>query len=958
MSTSIHQDDPSRVQSNPFDELSAEDQETLSEILESYLADMERGVPVSPETLLQQHPRFRNVLRWYLESLSFLTLASEQLGTTAPPATQRQELGDFEIVREIGRGGMGIVYEASQKSLGRKVALKVLPFAAVLDQKQIARFRNEAQAAAQLHHDHIVPVYSVGTDRGVHYYSMQYIEGQSLDRAISQLQACEDHASDAIADVSTEKRVSFSTNRSVRTRDHIRSVVELVIQAAEALHHAHEFGVVHRDVKPSNLLIDRVGKLWVTDFGLARCQSSVTITMTGDLLGTLRYMSPEAAAGSGHLVDQLSDVYSLGVTLYELLTLTPPHDQTDRSRLLEAIQDKDPPPPRSHNGAIDLDLETIVLKAISKTRDQRYCSCQAFADDLRRFLDGQPPLAKRPTLIDRAAKWATRRKRLVASTLAGLLASTLIAFATVTLLLAERRKTDVALAEAESNFAQAQINLGKAIEVVDRFGLRLSNELSTIPGAESIRRRMLQQTLGDFQQFAEQMRDDGAMRRAMALCQAQIASMHRQLGQFDDATDSYRDAIDLYDELESDSADVVDRLTAIRHEKAVCHNNLGELLFQRGDIDAATTSYERGLALVRKLVADAPDETHRHLLSATLVNYGNLARARDERSRARAMYREAVELQRRLCDDHSNDTRYRRELAVSYAQLAFLWSADDLNEADRLNQLAIELHQALVDAEPHNLLAISELATCYNHRGGILSGSGRMEDAQAAHCRGLELQQQLVLRAPSVVRFQEQLAVGYNNLGQMLIVGDASLIEEAIEQFDKAREALSSLVETSPESPHYKAQLGGVLSNIAPLLEENDPERAERLYREAVRYQQQAVERSPEILDFRLWLSSSYVKFGRFLRSRGESDAAGTLVKWRRELWDKDAERLYRVAVEFAETVSIATDQEQKQKWSEYAAETWRRAIQLGLPDAGKKRADPAFAILRNNPELNFAPAP
>ncbi|MEO1529965.1 MAG: hypothetical protein AAFX06_31505, partial [Planctomycetota bacterium] len=160
-----------------------------------------------------------------------------------------------------------------------------------------------------------------------------------------------------------------------------------------------------------------------------------------------------------------------------------------------------------------------------------------------------------------------------------------------------------------------------------------------------------------------------------------------------------------------------------------------------------------------------------------------------------------------------------------------------------------------------------------------------------------------------------------------------------------------------PRSPHFRAQLGGVFANMAPLLEEHDPQRASDFYRRAILHQQHAVERSPSILDFRLWLSSSYVKFARWLRRQGESDAAGRLAKWRRELWATDPERLYRVAIEFAETAAIATETDQKETWSREAAQTWRTAVELGLKDAASKRNDDAFAILRDNPRIDFVDA-
>ena len=287
-----------------------------------------------------------------------------------------------------------MVYEAEDVLLQRRVAVKLLPFAAVLDPKQVARFRNEALAAGQLHHPHIVPVYAVGSDRGVHYFAMQLIEGQPLDVALEELRAQSSRASTGEAasssavDRSTSPWRTFSTEGGARNPAYVRTVAQLGADVADALQHAHEVGILHRDMKPANLLLDRRGKIWVSDFGLAHVPSGESMTMTGDILGTVRYMSPEQARGQTQFVDQRSDIYSLGVTLYELLTLRKAVDAENRDALLAQLA-ADPSPPRSWNSAIPVDLETIVLKAMEREPSARYASAADLADDLRRFLAGQ-----------------------------------------------------------------------------------------------------------------------------------------------------------------------------------------------------------------------------------------------------------------------------------------------------------------------------------------------------------------------------------------------------------------------------------------------------------------------------------------------------------------------------------------------------------------------------------------
>jgi serine/threonine protein kinase/Flp pilus assembly protein TadD len=383
-------------------------------------------------------------------------------------------LGDFRLLRELGRGGMGVVYEAEQLSLGRRVALKVLPFAGVLDPRQLQRFLNEARAAACLHHPGIVPVHAVGQERGVHFYAMQLIEGCTLASVIHELAGPEDqHAATGDDDprtapyspprpapgsASTAEAQATPTPWSERGRDHYRRVAQLGVQAAEALEYAHQMGVLHRDIKPANLLLDARGNLWITDFGLAQVRhGDAALTMTGDLVGTLRYMSPEQARGQRVGIDHRTDVYSVGVTLYELLTLRPAFRERDRAELLRKVECEDPPRPRRLDPGIPVELETIVLKAMEKNPNDRYATAQEMADDLLRWLGDRPIKSRRPSWRQVAVKWARRHRPAVWATAVVLLVAALLAGATGLLWFQKRVGAE---AEARALLKEAQ-RLGK-----------------------------------------------------------------------------------------------------------------------------------------------------------------------------------------------------------------------------------------------------------------------------------------------------------------------------------------------------------------------------------------------------------------------------------------------------------------------------------------------------------------
>ena len=425
---------------------------------------------------------------------------------TAPGLAVPRELGDYRIKREIGRGGMGIVFEAEQISLHRRVALKILPRHALMDERQLERFRLESRAAGRLRHDNIVPVFASGVHEGLHYFVMQFIDGQGLERVIRALRRereaadsefdTEDGASiasfvsfeseclknsstgDPLAPTTEEPRAApesdavevrseSDSNRLESTTsraDVARCAARIIHQVADALAHAHERGILHRDIKPSNLLVDAEGRVWVTDFGLAKVDQGHELTMSDEVVGTLRYMAPERFSGWS---DARSDVYSLGLVLYELLTLQPAFPAQGRVELMREVIEGEIIPPRRLEPTTPRDLDTIVMKAVDPIPGRRYQTAAAFASDLELFLDGRPVSARGIAPWERIAKWSRRHPGTATAALVSIIAALASVIAVVFYLdlgvlddYLQKKSPAIDIGEARLEYAKKEVLIG------------------------------------------------------------------------------------------------------------------------------------------------------------------------------------------------------------------------------------------------------------------------------------------------------------------------------------------------------------------------------------------------------------------------------------------------------------------------------------------------------------------
>ena len=835
----------------------------IIEILEEYLCLKESG-EADVDEFIARHQEFAEELPGLIESLNALHGINGALDVSAGPAAQghdsesvgwedlsSQTFGDYRIVREIGRGGMGVVYEAEQLSLGRRVALKVLPLSVVLDQQLVSRFMIESQAAARLHHPNIIPIFSVGREDGLHCYSMQLIDGQSLDQIL-------------------DRHETVDRTASV-VRESIDRAVRWMIQAADALDHAHQRGVIHRDIKPSNLMIDKDANLWITDFGLARCKADSSLTRSGAVVGTWRYMSPEQTSGKP-LIDHRSDIYSLGLTLYQVIECLALGKQHGDAEAFDSWSDhkrsESPPPLRRRTSEIARDLETVVMKAAAHDPADRYQTAGEFADDLQRYLDGKTIHAKRPSLPDRVFKWTSRHR---SGVLAGLVfaAATLVASLSATAWIAHQQlRLNGALAREQLNRETAEARSKQLREILDHFGLLAAEKLRGVPGAEAVRKELVRDVLAHYEWVAATAEESETVDDELADVHFRAARLVDELGMAKRAMDAYRKAIVLLDR-SAERLDNDDRME-MSFRAAVCRNNLAVLEASAGD-DAGALEHYHAAQAIHSRIRSSYHGAERELASV-YANIGLLLAETNDADAAEEYLNQSLALLRKL-ESQSPSLRGRLTITTTLNNLGYLFQDSDFERARTYNRRAIagltdqELDRfdldedAKADVEMHRAVAM-------HNRAALLAKAGDDESAIESYRQSIDSYRKCLDARPWSVEGRENLSVTYNNLGRLL--RQLGRRGDAAHAFERSKTWVEALAQTHPEESRYRVSLGAVLNNLGKLSSDSgDLTLAIRQFREAIEHQTHAAPATNE--HHRLAaLAKTYANYEAALRAAGE----------------------------------------------------------------------------------------
>jgi serine/threonine-protein kinase len=914
--------------------------------------------------------------------------------TSRPPVGAR-----FRILRPYARGGLGQVSVAHDDELHREVALKEIQDQHADHPDARSRFLLEAEVTGGLEHPGIVPVYSLGTYAdGRPFYAMRFIRGDSLKEALDHFHA---------------------TGEDLGMREWLLGLRDLLgrfVDVCNALAYAHARGVLHRDLKPGNIMLGRYGETLVVDWGLAKplgksgehgpissehrpeaggplqlsAASSSSSTLTGSAVGTPQYMSPEQAAGRLEELGPASDVYSLGATLYSVLTGKSPFTGKSTEEILRQVQRGEFPWPRQVKARVPAALEAICLKAMRLRPEDRYAMAADLSADVERWLADEPVSAYREPLAARAARWARNHRVLVAGA-AVLLVTAVIALAVGTAFVwREKERTEEQRRQAEANFQTA-------LRAVDDMLTEVAQEeLANEPRMQDKQRALLARAREYYASFLAQKGDDPRLRKETALASERLADVSRLLDRHADAEDAYGKAIALFGLLEEENP----HEASYREGTAHCRNFLGEVYRRTGRSDEAAKAYRDALAVQRGLIEEFHGRPEHRLQAArSCYNLGILIKDPRRIDEAEDLFRESITLLSGLVKEAPRKAEYRQHLArASLNRGPLRRAAGRFAQAEQAYREAITLQLALVKEDENTPEYRHELAVTWNNLGNLLRDRHRNTDAVAAHREALERLHRLVLDFPLVPLYQAEQANTLNSLGVTLAQdatdrlprGVAALVspvpqaavptgagefsaageswEEAGRRFAEARAAFDRLSHDHADVPAYRAGRGVALGSLGWFaLRGGQVEQAQRHLAEAVADLEAATGAEPGNTDYRrllrqrrLLLVDALLHQGRHAPAAEQAKALarsqGSGVRGQ-----ESAEASYLAATVLARCAAAAArdeglaDAQRRAAAERYAEDAMRHlgdAIDNGFADAGRLGSDAALAPLRQRDDF------
>jgi eukaryotic-like serine/threonine-protein kinase len=764
--------------------------------------------------------------------------------------TKVRYIGDYELLGEIARGGMGVVFRARQRSLNRPVALKMLLAGSLVSNEDEQRFRQEAEAAANLDHPNIVPIFEVGRHDGHSYFSMKLVDGGSLAQRLP--------------DVSTDQKAA----------------ARLMALVARAVHHAHQRGVLHRDLKPSNILLSGgpdtpAGQLdpHVTDFGLAkRVDGDPGLTQSGAILGTPSYMAPEQAIGKKGTVTVATDVYGLGAVVYAMLSGRPPFQGDSVLETLAQVKDRALDPPSSRGRRVDRDLETICLKCLEKEPGRRYRSAEAVAEDLERWMAGVPILARPAGRAERAWRWC-RRNPLVAALTAAVAVSLTVTLAG---LIVSNRVIARKQAEVEAQRDEAR----QAVD--DMYSNVAEQWLAQQAALEPMQHKFLQKAVDYYQKFASEANTDPAIRFKSAVAHRRVGAIQEKLGNSVEARDACRRSIKILATLLAEESGV----RAYERELAVSKETLARLLWETGSRAQAEALMLGAVALLEKAAAGASsDSEYQRELARCYNNLARLLRGVNAPEAERAL-RRAIVLTEGLAANSPAVPQYLRSLGIAHNNLGLM--VCDLGrpaEAEPIYRRAIKYYEELAAALPFAPENKMLLGSSLDNLAQFLTDTDRVSEVERLFRRAIELEERAAADSPSVPDYRKRLALTLGNLGALL--SDIGRQLEAEPMLRRAVALLEELVSGSPRSVDTGCFIAGSQKNLALSLERADrPLDAEQEYRRAIALAEKLAAAFPSISAPQIALVDCEYTFATFLQRIGRT---------------VDADREYRRAVTLLE---------------------------------------------------------